>query len=180
MSSVTSLSNQCNNMQCLFLCSLGSFSQHRFYTSVHEKNPHCCHSTNNPDCNICRVFGSLTNEINFFQEVFLPALHVYSHYARFSPETLSLHSGLLQVSSLYTGSLSKHLKQLLCSVSLLCSHSYSNSSLEGEPGCVKFCICFLVPGTLPSLPLIHAPASAYLSLLSVARKQVGHQRPPSS
>lgn len=73
--------------------------------------------------------------------------------------------GLFQAPPLDTGPLSRHLQELSCSVSLLCSHSYSLSSLEGELGWIF--VCFLVPGVPP--PLISAPPPVYLSSLCCRR-----------
>lgn len=55
--------------------------------------------------------------------------------------------------------------------------SYNTSSLEREPGCVEFCVCFLFPGVTSPLPLISAPSTVYLSFLSAAGKEIEHPRP---
>lgn len=113
----------------------------------------------------------------FSIDIFPSALHIGSSCTPFSLDRCCFLciTGLFQASSLHTDPLSRHLKQLFCSVSLLCSHSYC--LLEREPGCIEFCVCFLVPGVTPPPPPISAPTTIYLSCLSVAGKQMEHPRP---
>ena len=86
---------------------------------------------------------------------------------------LSAYLWTFQASSLCTGPLSRHLKQLFNVTTLL----PSNSCLEREPAYVEFCVCSLVPGMTPLLPLFSVPATIYMSSLSVAGKEMEHRRP---
>ena len=100
-----------------------------------------------------------------FNRHFLPALHISSSC---TPSSLGrccflCTGGLFQAPPLYTGPLSRDLQKLFSSVSLLCSHGYSVSSLWRRAWLRWIFVCFLVPGV--PLPLISAPPPIYLSCL---------------
>lgn len=63
-----------------------------FCISSLKKSPHCRHSPGSPDCNICIAFEIITNEVNFPQWMFLPALCVCSSRTPFSLDTMPLLS----------------------------------------------------------------------------------------
>lgn len=95
-----------------------------------------------------------------------------------SPHTAASFASVdFPASSLHTGPLSRHLKQLFSSVSLYSALRATVVAYLKEAGCVEFCVCFPITGMVPSPPLISAHFIIYLSDFSVSRKQMEHERP---